>query len=62
MERKRYPRFVSLVFTLIASGHALRLILGWQVLVSGVLIPMWISIVVILVAGCLAYYGYKYAK
>lgn len=42
------------VFALVAAGHALRLLLGWKVLVNDSVIPPWVSAVSLAVAGTLA--------
>lgn len=46
--------FSCLVFTLVAVAHLLRLVFQVEVLVAGVVMPMWISVVGIVVAGALA--------
>lgn len=42
------------VFSLVALSHLLRLILGIEVLVGGAVIPMWVSVVGLLVTAALA--------
>ena len=41
------PRFFCLiaaaVFSLIALGHALRVLFGWHVTVESVVVPVWLS-------------------
>ena len=44
-----------IVFTLIAVIHLLRLMDGTQIVVGGTVIPMWVSIVGILVPGLIAF-------
>jgi hypothetical protein len=43
-----------LVFSLVAVGHLLRLLFRAEILVGGVAIPMWVSVVGLFVAGALA--------
>jgi hypothetical protein len=62
MDRKRYPRFVAIIFSIIAILHGLRFIFGWEAVIAGLVMPIWLSAVVVFVAGCLAYYGYKFGK
>ena len=46
---------ITIVFlSLIAIGHLVRVILGWDVLVKGVSIPVWMSAVAVVVTGGLA--------
>ena len=42
------------VFTLVALAQLLRITLGWEVTVNGVLIPTWVSAVACLIAATLA--------
>ncbi len=42
------------VLGLAALAHLLRLLLGWYVVVAGVSIPMWISVLGLVVAAGLA--------
>ena len=43
-----------LVFSLVALGHLLRLLSRAEILVGGAVIPMWVSVVGLFVAGALA--------
>lgn len=43
-----------LVFTLVAITHLLRLVFQTEVLVGGATIPMWMSVVGLIVTGALA--------
>jgi hypothetical protein len=38
----------------VAVFHVLRLVYGWQVTVAGDVVPMWVSIVGLVVAGALS--------
>lgn len=60
MDRKRYPRFIAIIFTLIAALHATRAIMGWEAVINGIVIPVWLSVIVALVAGCIAYQSFKF--
>ena len=42
----------------VAIAHLLRIILGWQVEIGGLIIPFWVSWLGVLVAGALAYFGF----
>jgi hypothetical protein len=52
--RKPFTKLAVAIFSLVALIHVLRLIFDWQVTISNVLIPMWVSIVGALVAAGLA--------
>jgi hypothetical protein len=60
MDRKRYPRFIAIIFTLIATFHATRVVLGWEAVINGVIVPIWLSGLVAVVAGCIAYQSFKF--
>ncbi len=42
------------IFTLVACLHLLRILLGWEVIIGGAVIPMWASYLGLVVAGGLA--------
>jgi hypothetical protein len=60
MRQKTYLQTVALVFSVVAIGHILRLLNGWQVKISSFLVPTWVSWVAVVFAACLAYYGLKF--
>ncbi|MSU45234.1 MAG: hypothetical protein EXS47_01220 [Candidatus Zambryskibacteria bacterium] len=62
MSNKIYLRTVSFVFLVIAVLHLFRVVGGWEAVINGYTIPMWISWVVVLFAGFLVYRGYKMSK
>jgi hypothetical protein len=43
------------VFGLVAILQLIRVILGWEVSVNGVSIPVWVSGIAVVVAGALAF-------
>jgi len=43
------------IFILIAAVHLLRLVYGWEATLNGVVVPMWVSVLGLLIAGALAY-------
>jgi len=43
-----------LVFAIVAILHLLRIIFGWEATLNGLAVPMWPSIVALVVAGGLA--------
>ena len=42
------------VFALVALLHVLRLVFGWEVMIQGSSVPMWVSVVGVVIAGSLA--------
>ncbi len=52
--KKPFTHLAVFVFSLIALVQLTRLILGWEVVIQGHAIPMWVSGVALVVAGGLA--------
>ncbi|HAA03315.1 MAG TPA: hypothetical protein DCZ69_04310 [Syntrophobacteraceae bacterium] len=56
-ERRRHKPFTTvavMLFTLMAFTHLLRLLLGWEVTVNGMVIPKWASGLGLVIAASLA--------
>ena len=51
---KPFNTIAVAVFVLFAFVHLIRLILGWQVTVNHLIIPMWVSVLGLVVAAMLA--------
>ena len=52
---KPFTTLAIAIFTIVAVVHLLRIILGWEVVVGGTVIPMWASYLGLIVAGGLAF-------
>jgi hypothetical protein len=50
----KYTQITVVLLALIAFGHLLRVLFGWSLVTQGVLIPMWPSVLVVLLFGGLA--------
>ena len=59
MNHKTYLKTVGSVFLVIAVLHLLRAIYGWEAVINGYTLPMWLSWAAVLLAGFLAYKGLK---
>lgn len=59
MSQKTFSLAAAVVFSLIALGHILRVVFGLEWIVEGRTIPMWASWVALLLAGYLAYEGFR---
>jgi hypothetical protein len=46
--------FAIIVFALVAAAHLLRLVCHTEVLIGGAIIPMWASVLGLIVPGALA--------
>lgn len=62
MNQKTYLQVTGLLFTVGAIVHLLRVLMGWEASIGGWLVPGWLSIVGVVVAGYLAYCAYKLMK
>ena len=62
MNQKTFSFVVSVIFLLVALGHLLRLALGWHAVVNMWAVPMWVSWVAILIAGFLAFEGFRLSR
>ena len=62
MSQKAYLKSAGLIFLLIAVLHLLRLVFGWEAVFEGWNVPQWLSVVALIVAGYLAYEGFRLSK
>jgi len=62
MSIKAFYSTVGAVFFLIFILHLARIIFGWDAVIGGVAIPMWVSWIAAAVAAFLLYQGYKFKK
>ena len=51
---KPFTTLAIAIFTIVAVVHLLRILLGWEVLIQGTVIPMWASYLGLIIAGGLA--------
>ena len=50
------------IFAVVAIGHLLRAVYGWEVVIGEWSIPLWASWIGVVVAGILAYSGYQHRR
>ena len=62
MDHGTFMKVATAVFSVVAVFHALRLVMGWSVVIGGFGVPLWLSVVGFLVAGFLAWSGYKLSR
>jgi hypothetical protein len=43
------------IFTAVAVLHILRMLYGWEVVINGMSVPMWVSVLGAIIAGGLAF-------
>jgi hypothetical protein len=52
--KKPFTLLAVLVFAIVALVHLLRLVYGWEATINGAAVPMWASILALVVSGGLA--------
>lgn len=62
MKKKLYYQTVSLIFLVVGALHLARILYGWEAVLGGALIPMWVSWAAFLIAWYLAFRGWQFAK
>ncbi len=62
MTQRIFSLVTAVLFFLIALLHAIRLLRGWQVIIEGAVVPMWISWIGLTIAAYLAYQGFRLAR
>jgi hypothetical protein len=56
---RAYLQVSSVIFTLIALGHVVRVARRWPLLIAGRPLPALVSLVVVGVAGAMAVWGWR---
>ena len=59
MQQSTFIKLSGWIFGIIAVMHALRLVMGWEVIIGGLALPLWLSILPVLLGGYLAYQAMK---
>ena len=62
MSQKTFSLAAGLIFLLIAVMHVLRLVLRWDVVLNGWIVPLWVSAVAIVIAAYLAFAGLRLSR
>jgi hypothetical protein len=61
MDQKTFSVVAGLIFTLVALFHLVRIYMGWPVDIGDWSVPMWFSWIGLVVAGGLAFFGFRLA-
>lgn len=62
MSQHGFSLTAGIVFLLIALAHLARIVFGVPFVVRGISIPMWASLVAVVITGYLAYEGFHFAR
>ena len=60
--KKPFSTIAVVVFAVIALAHACRVVEGWEVVIAGRIIPVWVSGPAVLVFGGLAFMVWREAR
>ena len=55
MTQKTFTATVGVIFAVIAVLHLLRILLGWEAVIGGWQVPVWLSWLALALSGFLAY-------
>ena len=59
MRQRIFSILAGAIFSCIALLHLLRIVLGWQAMVGGWIVPAWLSWVALPIAAYLAYEAFR---
>jgi hypothetical protein len=59
MTVKNYVLVSSMIFALIAVLQMLRVFMQWSLIIDGWNAPIWVSVIAAIVAGLLAFAGFR---
>lgn len=62
MHRRAYYLLSGTLFAVVALAHLARLVSGWQILVDGTDIPLWVSWLGLAIPGALAVWAFVLAR
>ncbi|OGM08358.1 hypothetical protein A2159_02055 [Candidatus Woesebacteria bacterium RBG_13_34_9] len=55
MPQNFYNKITKFVFLSIASIHAIRMILGWQIIIGSWEVPFWVSVLILFFSSFFAH-------
>ncbi len=62
MNQNFYMRAVGSIFSLIALLHLLRISYGWEAVIGGFIVPLWLSWVALVITAYLAYCSFRFSR
>jgi hypothetical protein len=62
MSQKTYFLVCGAVFSVVATAHIMRLIMGWEITIAGWNVPRWVSIPGLIIPGFLSAWGFVLAS
>jgi hypothetical protein len=61
MDQKTFSILAGIIFAVVALFHLVRIYMGWSVEIEDWSVPMWLSWIGLVVAGGLAFFGFRLA-
>ena len=61
MTQHVFSLVAAIIFAVVALAHVVRIVFGASVVVYDISIPMWASVIAVVVAGYLAFEGFRLA-
>ena len=61
MNQKTFSIGAGVIFAVVALLHLVRIYMDWAVTIGEWSVPMWVSWIALVVAGCLAFIGLRFA-
>jgi len=62
MKQHTFNQAAGTIFAVLGLLHLFRIFQGWEAIINGWTVPMWLSWVVVFVAGYLAFHAFALAK
>jgi len=59
---KPFTTIAVVILSVVSLAHLLRLFYGWEVVVNGFVVPMWVSVPSFILAGVLAFMLWREAR
>ena len=62
LDQKRYLTVAGAIFALVALAHLVRAVMDWPIVITGWIVPIWLSWLAFVIAAALGYFGLTLAK
>lgn len=62
MDQKMFNSAAGIIFLAIAVLHLVRVVSGWEAVIGGWMVPMWLSWAAVIMAGYLSYSGLRHGR
>jgi hypothetical protein len=59
---KPFTTLAIVVFAIVTFLHVLRILMEWEVVIQGVVVPMWLSYLGLIIAGGLAFMVWRESR